>query len=99
MVNGIWPDIKDQVGVVQLSIFGRQYPQATERTFGPWALTPGLSQKSFLGGHADRPPCASISGSAPCYARGGNPQFGCAANRGAVTCVAIARKKVAAWRT
>ena len=74
MVNGIWPDIKDQVGVVQLSIFGRQYPQATERTFGPWALTPGLSQKSFR--VATRIARVRLDfGSAPCYARGGNPQF------------------------
>lgn len=74
MVNGIWPDFKNQVGVVNLRIFGRQFPQSAERTYGPWALTPGLAQKSFrLTARIAR--VRLDFASAPCYARGGNPQF------------------------
>lgn len=74
MVNGIWPDFKNQVGVAQLTIYGRQYPQSQERTYGPMALAPGLEQKSFR--LANRILRVRMDfASAPCYARGGNPQF------------------------
>jgi hypothetical protein len=74
MINGLWPDLKNQVGVVTMRIFGRQYPQSTERTRGPWSLTPGLRQKSIR--VADRILRVRFDfASAPCYARGGNTQF------------------------
>jgi hypothetical protein len=74
MVNGIWPDFKNQVGVINLRIFGRNWPQSNERTYGPWALTPGLSQKSIrLAARIAR--VRLDFASAPCYARGGHPEF------------------------
>lgn len=74
MVNGVWPDLKGQIGVFRLSIFGREYPQARERTFGPWNLQPGQSKRSFR--KAMRIARVRLDfGSAPCYARGGKPEF------------------------
>jgi hypothetical protein len=74
MINGVWPDFKNQVGGMKLTIFGREFPQATERTKGPWVLAPGLSQKSFR--MAARIARVRLDfASAPCGARGGAPQF------------------------
>jgi hypothetical protein len=74
MVNGLWPDFKNQVGVIQLTFFKREYPQGTERSFGPIALVPGILQKSFrLAARIVR--VRLDFASAPCYARGGAPQF------------------------
>lgn len=74
MANGVWPDFKNQVGTFQMRIFGREYPQSQERTYGPWALQPGQSRRPFR-------MAARIArvrydfASAPAYARGGNPMF------------------------
>lgn len=74
MVNGIWPDFKNQVGIMNLRIFGRQWPQSTERAYGPWALQPGQSKRSFR--MANRIARVRFDfASAPCFARGGKPEF------------------------
>jgi hypothetical protein len=74
MVNGVWPDFKNQVGNLALTIYGREYPQSLERTYGPWNLGPGLLQKSFR--VAKRIARVRLDfASAPAYARGGNTMF------------------------
>jgi len=74
IVNGVWPDFKDQVGVMQMRIFGRQYPQAAERTYGPYALQPGQSRRPFrMSARIAR--VRYDFASAPAYARGGAPMF------------------------
>lgn len=78
MVNGVWPDFKNQIGAVKMTIFTREYPQASERTKGPWSLAPGQSKKSFR--LAARIARVRYDGaSAPAYARGGKPEFDTAA--------------------
>lgn len=72
MLNGIWPDFKDQVGNLTLRIFGRERPQSTEREFGPWNLGPNMPKKSFrLTSRIVR--LRYDFASAPAYARGGKP--------------------------
>lgn len=74
MVNGIWPDLKSQESVFAMTITGREYPQSTERTFGPWALPPDLPKKSFR--MATRIARVRFDFSAPVvFARGGKPTF------------------------
>lgn len=78
LVNGCWPDIKDQIGVMKLTIFTRENPQAVERTHGPWALSPGQGRRSFrLSGRIAR--VRFDFDSAPAYARGGKFEFDIAA--------------------
>lgn len=38
MVRGIWPDFKDQQGDITMTLYFKDYPQATGRTKGPWTL-------------------------------------------------------------
>lgn len=74
MVNGIWPDFKQQIGVMQLRVFTREYPQSVERTHGPWSLQPDQRKRSFrLTGRIAR--VRYDFASAPVYARGGKPEF------------------------
>lgn len=74
MVNGVWPDFKQQIGVIQMRIFTREYPQSVERTHGPWALQPDQKQRSFrLAGRIAR--VRYDFAASPCYARGGRPEF------------------------
>ena len=74
LVNGVWPDFKQQVGIMSLRIFTREYPQSVERTHGPWALAPDQKKRSFrLAGRIAR--VRYDFASAPCYARGGRPEF------------------------
>jgi hypothetical protein len=74
LINGLKPDFKNQVGVIQLTIFGREDPQSIERTHGPWALQPGQSRRSFR--IATRIARVRFDfNSAPCFARGGKPEF------------------------
>jgi hypothetical protein len=74
LVTGIWPDFKNQQGPMNVSIFGRDWPQDAERTYGPWPLTPGQQQKSFR--MAKRIARVRFDfNSAPAYARGGKPEF------------------------
>lgn len=46
-INACWPDFRDQVGNLSMTIFTRDYPQDADRTNGPWTLTPGLGRKSL----------------------------------------------------
>ena len=48
LIRGIWPDFEDQQGTVSLTIKYRAYPQAAERTKGPYSLTVGTSKRDFL---------------------------------------------------
>lgn len=74
MVNGIWPDFKNQVGIFKLTIYGREHPQAVERVYGPWSLQPGQGRRSFrLAARIAR--VRFDFSSAPCFARGGKPEF------------------------
>jgi hypothetical protein len=74
LVTGMWPDFKNQVGVFQLTLKTRQYPQAPERVKGPWALAPGKAKRSFRAS-ARMVRVRYDFGSAPCFARGGKPEF------------------------
>lgn len=48
LLNGIEPDIKDQVGAVNLSLAMRKYPNdPTIRTKGPFTLAPGKAKRDF----------------------------------------------------
>jgi hypothetical protein len=74
LVSSIWPDLKSQQGVFNLTLFTRQFPQAQERAHGPWPLTPGLSRKNVrLSGRLGR--VRWDWASAPAYARGGRTEF------------------------
>jgi hypothetical protein len=74
MINGVWPDFKGQVGTISLTIFGRETPQAAERTYGPWALPEGKARRSFR--MAARIARVRFDfASSPCFARGGKPEF------------------------
>lgn len=48
MLRGLWPDIKDQVGPLNLTIWTRFYPQEDEVMHGPFVLAPGASKVDFL---------------------------------------------------
>lgn len=73
-VSGMWPDLKSQQGVVTLTLYTRQFPQAPERAHGPWSLTPGQSKRSFrVTGRLGR--VRWDWSSAPAYVRGGKTEF------------------------
>lgn len=46
-IDGCMPDIKQQEGVLQLEVRMRDTPQAPERVYGPFAITPGQTQINF----------------------------------------------------
>jgi hypothetical protein len=74
LINGLWPNFKDQVGPVSLTVYAREYPQATERTHGPYVLAPGQSKKSFrLSGRILR--VRWDFSSVPAYVRAGKQEF------------------------
>ena len=74
MVNGYWPDMKNQIGVASMRILGREYPQSNERSYGPFSLPPNLPKKTFrLSTRIAR--VRYDFASAPCSARGGKPLF------------------------
>lgn len=73
-IEGVYPDFKDQVGAVMLTAYVRNYAQDTERTYGPYRLTVGLSKKSFrFSGAIVR--LRFDWSSAPAYARCGKMEF------------------------
>jgi hypothetical protein len=73
-LNGMWPNFKDQVGALQMTIYARDYPQAPERTYGPWALAPGQSKRAFrVTGKVYR--VRFDFSSTPSYARMGKCEF------------------------
>jgi hypothetical protein len=74
LVNGIYPDFKNQQGALSLTIYTREFPQSTQRAHGPWSLAPGQAKRSFrLSGRIAR--VRWDWGSAPAFARGGKPEF------------------------
>lgn len=74
LIRGIWPDFENQQGTVSLTVKYRAYPQAVERSKGPYALSAGVSKRDFL---ADgRIAALRFSGSsAPAFVRFGKPSF------------------------
>jgi hypothetical protein len=73
-VSGMWPDFKSQLGIFNLTLFTRQFPQSTERAHGPWPLVPGQSKRSFrLSGRIGR--VRLDWASAPAAGRGGKMEF------------------------
>ncbi len=74
MLKGIWPDFRDQIGPVSLTVLTKKYPQAPERESGPWVLSPDRSKKDFRA--TGRVARIRISGNAaPSYIRLGKPEF------------------------
>ena len=74
LVSGMWPDLKDQQGVFNLTLFTRQFPQSTERAHGPWPLVPGQPKRSLrVSGRIGR--VRWDWGSAPASGRGGKMEF------------------------
>jgi hypothetical protein len=74
MVNGVWPDFKNQIGPMQLTMATKENPQSIPRTHGPWTLAAGQGRRSFrVAGRIVR--VRYDFASAPCYARGGKPEF------------------------
>jgi hypothetical protein len=75
MVNGVWPDFKNQVGAVSMTLNLRNNPQSTTiRTHGPYVLTPGMEKKSFRASGRIAQLRFDFS-SSPVYVRGGKPEF------------------------
>lgn len=74
-VNGMWPDFKNQIGAVTMTLFTRNHPQApTVYTHGPYTLTPGQEKRSFRAeGRIAR--LRFDFSSSPAFVRGGKPEF------------------------
>lgn len=69
-VKGVWPDFEGQEGAVSLTLYGRDYPQATDRTKGPFTLTPSQSKRDLL--MDTRMVRVRVAGNAsPTFCRGG----------------------------
>lgn len=47
LARGAWPDIADQTGPVNLTLYTRQYPQGDQTTHGPYAMAPGQDKVDF----------------------------------------------------
>lgn len=74
LVRGIWPDFKDQLGPIDVTINVRPYPQGTATTKGPYALSPGTERRDFMA--TGRVASVKFSGnSSPAYVRFGKPTF------------------------
>jgi hypothetical protein len=75
MINGLWPDFKNQQGALTMTLYLREHPQAvTIRTHGPWTLAPGLEKRSFRASGRIARVRFDFS-SSPAFARGGKPEF------------------------
>jgi len=74
LVNGIWPDFRNQQGPMLLTIRTREFPQSPQRPHGPWSLSPGQAKRDFrLSG---RIACIRYDwSSAPAFARGGKSEL------------------------
>lgn len=48
LLRGVWPDFEGQQGSVSLTVKTRLYPQETQRSKGPYALTMAKKRKDFL---------------------------------------------------
>lgn len=74
MLRGMYPDFKDQVGPVNMTITTKKYPQSTEFTHGPYMLEPDRNQRCFRA--SARIVRIKFSGnSGPTYARLGKIVF------------------------
>lgn len=73
-IEGIWPNFKDQIGPLTMTVFVRENPQSVERVKGPFTLTPGMSKKSLNFSCAIARVRFDWS-SAPAYVRGGKQEF------------------------
>lgn len=74
MVRGIWPDIEAQTGNITLTVYGREYPQATDVTKGTYTLAAGRQKKDFRA--SSRMISIRLSGSAAgTFMRLGKPSF------------------------
>lgn len=47
-VKGLWPDFKDQIGAVNLTLTTKLFPQGDETVFGSYVITPGQDKLDFL---------------------------------------------------
>jgi hypothetical protein len=74
MLKGVWPDIKDQIGPLMLSVTTRSYPQSPERTRGPYVIQPNRFRRDFrIQARIMRVKLEAAS--APTYARLGKMEF------------------------
>lgn len=48
LLRGLWPDFRDQVGAINLTITSKFYPQDTETTHGPFIIAPNANKVDFL---------------------------------------------------
>lgn len=48
MLRGMWPDFRDQVGAINLTIYSRFYPQDTPVSNGPFLCAPDANKVDFL---------------------------------------------------
>lgn len=73
-IKGVWPDFEDQQGTVNLTLFARPFPQASEKSKGPYPLAVGREKRDF----AIDTRIVSLKfawDSAPAFARMGRPSF------------------------
>ena len=74
MVRGFWPDLKDQVGPVGVTIISRLKPQGEERVHGPFLMAPEQDRVDLrVTGRLFR--MRLSGGSAPTACRIGRPVF------------------------
>ena len=72
-VNGVWPDVDQQIGPLWMSVFTRLRPQATERKH-TWTLAPMQAKRDFRA--TGRLARVRFEGaSVPSFARLGSPVF------------------------
>jgi hypothetical protein len=73
-IDALYPDLKDQAGVLQFSLLIRDAPQGPEREVGPFAIGPGTERLPFQAqGRHVRIKLAGAS--APSFWRMGAPRF------------------------
>lgn len=74
LLRSMWPDFKDQQGPVSMTLTLRDFPQADERSVGPYTLSPGQSRQDFM--TQGRIAALTFSASAaPTFMRLGKPSF------------------------
>lgn len=76
VVEGCWPDFKDQTANITMTLFFRDYPQSTAVTKGPYTLTAGMEKLDFIAeGRLLRVKLAGTGGSGGKPTRLGNLTF------------------------
>lgn len=74
MLRGMYPDFKDQLGTINMTVTVKRFPQSTEYEHGPYALEPSRPQRTFRA--SGRIARIKFSGnSSPTYARFGKIVF------------------------